>query len=206
MSTVTKSQATAAWERRNRVHVTLVPLRGGIDAVLFEDSPHSEGPNAVTEADEFAGDAAVAPRRVVGGHLDDAATQLHRGAGPPGRPARLGPVAGDSASVPAQQGLWCDEPAGLAAVGAGAAATAPSRARSSSASAGRLFCRCRTVSWWRSTMISRSFERPERTASRASNARNRYRMRHIGPQDASASCLVSAPDRILGTHVCPEGK
>ena len=25
-------------------------------------------------------------------------------------------------------------------------------------------------------------------------------MRHIGPQDASASCLVSAHDRILGTH------
>ena len=29
----------------------------------------------------------------------------------PRRPAGLGPVAGDSASVPTQQGLWCDEPA-----------------------------------------------------------------------------------------------
>ena len=81
-----------------------------------------------------------------------------------------------------------------------AAAIAPSRARSSSASAGRLFSRRRTVSWWRSTMISRSFERPERTVKRANEARNRYRMRHIGSQDASATCLVSAYDHILGTH------
>ena len=53
------------------------------------------------------------------------------------------------------------------------AAMAPSRARSSSAKAGRWFCRCRTAIWWRNTMRSRSFERPLRTASRASNARNR---------------------------------
>ena len=86
-------------------------LRGGVDVVLFEDSPHSGGSNTVTEADEFTGDAAVAPRGIVGGHLDDEATQLHRGAGPAGRPAGLGPVAGDSVSVPTQQGLWCDEPA-----------------------------------------------------------------------------------------------
>ena len=41
-------------------------LRSGVDAVLFEDSPHSGGPNAVTEADELAGDAAVAPRGAAG--------------------------------------------------------------------------------------------------------------------------------------------
>ena len=29
----------------------------------------------------------------------------------PGRPAGLGPMAGDSASMPTQQSLWCDEPA-----------------------------------------------------------------------------------------------
>ena len=81
-----------------------------------------------------------------------------------------------------------------------AAATAPTSARSSSARAGRLFYRRRTASWWRNTMISRSFERPERTAKRANDTSNRYRMRHIGPQDASASCLVSAHDRIVGTH------
>ena len=49
-------------------------------------------------------------------------------------------------------------------------------------------------------MISRTFERPERTAKRANDTSNRYRTRHIGPQDASASCLVSAHDRILDTH------
>ena len=56
------------------------------------------------------------------------------------------------------------------------------------------------VSWWRNTMISRSFERPQRTAKRVNDTNNRYRMRHIGPQDASTSCLVSAHDHILGTH------
>ena len=30
-------------------------LRGGVDVVLFEDSPHSAGSNAEAEADEFAG-------------------------------------------------------------------------------------------------------------------------------------------------------
>ena len=100
-----------------------------------------------------------------------------------------------------------------------AAATAPSRARSSSASAGRSVCRLRTVSWWRNTMISRPFARPERTAKRANDTSNRYRTRHIGPQDrerrtrsarhdhmsathrhprCSPSCLVSAHDRIFG--------
>ena len=86
-------------------------LRGGVDVVVFEDSPHSGGSNAVTEADKFAGDAAVAPRGVAGSHLDDEATQLHRGAGPPRRPAGSGPVACDSPSVPTQQRFWCDEPA-----------------------------------------------------------------------------------------------
>ena len=64
----------------------------------------------VAETGEFAGDAAVTPGGVVGGHVDDEVTQLHRSAGPPGRPAGLGPTAGDSASVPTQQGIWRDEP------------------------------------------------------------------------------------------------
>ena len=49
-------------------------------------------------------------------------------------------------------------------------------------------------------MLSRSFQRPERTAKRANDTNNRYRTRDIGPQDASASCLVSVHDHILGTH------
>ena len=53
----------------------------------------------------------------------------------------------------------------------------------------------------------KSFERRERTATRASEAKNRDRTRYMGFQDASASCLVSAHDRIMGTHrgcVSPE--
>ena len=73
-----------------------------------------------------------------------------------------------------------------------AAAIAPSRARSSLARAARLFCRCRTVSWWRSTMISRSFECPERTAKRANDTRNRYRTRHMGPRIASVAPVEGA--------------
>ena len=65
----------------------------------------------MAEADKFAGDAAVAPGGIVGGHVDDETTKFHRGAGLAGRPAGLGPVAGDSASVPTQQGLWGDKPA-----------------------------------------------------------------------------------------------
>ena len=64
----------------------------------------------MAEADKFAGDAAVAPRGVAAGHLDDETTQLHRGAGPAGRPAGFGPVACDPLSVPTQQRFWCDEP------------------------------------------------------------------------------------------------
>jgi hypothetical protein len=50
--------------------------------------------------------------------------------------------------------------------------------RSSSVTCRRCVVRLSTASWWRSTMISRSSERPDRTASRASEARNRYKMRH----------------------------
>ena len=86
--------------------------RGGVDAVLFEDSPHGGGSNAVTEADEFSGDSAVAPGGVVVGHFKDEATKRAGGGWPARRSRGLGPVSGSSPSVPAQQGLWCDEPAG----------------------------------------------------------------------------------------------
>ena len=81
-----------------------------------------------------------------------------------------------------------------------AAAIAPSKLRSASVITGRSTCRRNTPSWWRNTMVSRSFERPERTAKRANDTSNRYRIRHIGPQDVGASCLVNAHDHVLGTH------
>ena len=52
-----------------------------------------------------------------------------------------------------------------------AAAMAARSVRSSSLIAGRLFCRRSTVFSWRSTMISRSFERRVRTARRAREVR-----------------------------------
>ena len=54
-------------------------------------------------------------------------------------------------------------------------------------------------------MISRSLECPERTAERANDTSNRYRTRHMGPQDAAVSCLVSVHDRVLGTHTAIDG-
>jgi len=68
-------------------------LRGGADAVLFGEPPHGGGSNAVTEADEFTGDAAVAPCRVVGGHVDnEVAAPQKCGAGP--APGRVGSSGG----------------------------------------------------------------------------------------------------------------
>ena len=46
-----------------------------------------------------------------------------------------------------------------------------------------------TTIWW--TMRERHVD---------NDTSNRYRMRHMGSQDASASCLVNAHDHILGPH------
>ena len=49
-------------------------------------------------------------------------------------------------------------------------------------------------------MISRSFERPDRTASRASDARNRYKIRYTTNQHRPASRQVNDHGRVSGTH------
>jgi hypothetical protein len=49
-------------------------------------------------------------------------------------------------------------------------------------------------------MISRSFERPDRTVSRAIVAKKRYKMRYTALEDRSESRLVSTHGRISGTH------
>ena len=81
-----------------------------------------------------------------------------------------------------------------------AAAIAPSKVRSASVSSGRSIWRRSTASWWRNTMISRSFERPERTASRASDARNRYKIRYTRTQDRPASRQVNDHGRVHDTR------
>ena len=83
---------------------------------------------------------------------------------------------------------------------ASAAAIAPSKLRSASVSSGRLTCRRSTASWWRNTMISRSLERPARTVSRASDARNRYKSRYTRTQYRPPSREVNDHGRVSGTH------
>ena len=52
-------------------------------------------------------------------------------------------------------------------------------------------------------MISRSFERPERTASRTSDARNRYKIQYTRTQHRPASRQVNDHGRVSGTHTVP---
>ena len=80
-----------------------------------------------------------------------------------------------------------------------AAAIAASKVRSVSVSSGRSTWRRNTASWWRNTIISRFFERPDRTVSRASDARNRYKIRYTRIQDRPSSLQVNAHDRVFGT-------
>ena len=49
-------------------------------------------------------------------------------------------------------------------------------------------------------MISRSFERPDRTVSRASDATNRYKIRYTTNQHRPASRQVNDHGRVSGTH------
>ena len=55
-------------------------------------------------------------------------------------------------------------------------------------------------------MISRSFERPDRTVSRASDARNRYKIRYTRTQHRPASRHVNDHGRVSGTHKVPHGE
>ena len=81
-----------------------------------------------------------------------------------------------------------------------AAALAPSKLRSASVNSGRSTCRRSTPSWWPKTMISRSLQRPERTVSRASDARNRYKIPYTTNQHRPASRQVNDHGRVSGTH------
>ena len=80
------------------------------------------------------------------------------------------------------------------------AAIAPSKLRSASVISGRSTWRRSTPSWWRNTMISRSFERPDRTVSRASDATNRYKNRYTTNQHRPTSRQVNNHGRVSGTH------
>ena len=56
------------------------------------------------------------------------------------------------------------------------------------------------MGWWLSAMISRSFERPERTANCANEVSNRYGMRHIGRR--WCRCLAALALSVLVASGC----
>ena len=172
MSTVKKSHATAAWERRNSVQVTSdrfgagsMPLSLRIchtveDAILcprptsspcMRRWPHV-GFSFARRTINCRSSAVVGglPGRLRGGRVQCLAMRFR---------CQRSNVSGVTIQ-PCRSRL------------VRAAAMAPSRTRSLSLTAGRSTRRRNTWSWWRNTMISRSFECPERTASRARPAKN----------------------------------
>jgi hypothetical protein len=63
----------------------------------------------VAEAGEFAVDAPVAPRRVLGGEPDDELFSFAHGAGPAGASLRVHPAGGGEAAVSGQQRVGRDD-------------------------------------------------------------------------------------------------
>ncbi len=79
MSTVKKSQTTAACECKNWDQGDIRSLRRRVDATGLEDLPHGRGGDVVSETGEFAVDAAVAPGWVLGGEAEDELSDLGGG-------------------------------------------------------------------------------------------------------------------------------
>ena len=76
----------------------------GVDSRALEDLPHGRRRELVSQADQFAVDAPVAPARVVSDHSQHQRPYGPRDPGPPVDGARIRPVPPDQAGVPAQQG------------------------------------------------------------------------------------------------------
>lgn len=66
----------------------------------------------MAEADEFTVDAPVAPSGVLGRETEDESPEFDGRRWSSRSSGGLGPVAGDSATVPSEQGVGGDEPAG----------------------------------------------------------------------------------------------
>ena len=144
---------------------TLAGPRGcGLDSRVLEDLPHGRRRELVSQADQFAVDAPVAPAQVVPGHFQ------HQRPGPrdpglPGDGARIRPVPPDQAGVPAQQGpretvsrSWRSCLRGTSR------ASAARTARSAHHSRGVLTWRRSTATWCRKINISASLARSERAS------------------------------------------
>lgn len=76
VSTVTKSQAAAACERKNTVHETVDRVGDGLMCAAFRIFPDGRRRYGMAETREFASDATVSPCRVLFGHLLDELSDL----------------------------------------------------------------------------------------------------------------------------------
>ena len=196
---VAKSQATAAWDRRNCDQVTLQRVGAGSIRALLRIC------QTVDAARRWPSPASSPWMRrypQVGFSAARRSASRRSSAEVDGRPGgRCGWVQCPTMRRRCQRNSVSGVTSHPARLGRGsAAAIAPSKLRSASVSSGRSTCRRSTPSWWRNTMISRSFERPDRTVSRASDARNRYKIRHTRTQHRPTSRQVNNHGRVPGTH------
>src|SRR3954452_11934007 len=98
-----------AWACRNSVPRWSGPSGRGVDVGVVQDGPDGGGADLVAESGEFAVDASVPPRRILGGQAHDQGAQASgdgRSTGPGGLG---GPAVGDELAVPAQDGGGGDE-------------------------------------------------------------------------------------------------
>ncbi len=110
LSTFMPSDGCLGVEELGPGHIGAV--RGRVDVVVGEDLPDGGLGDGVSESGEFALDASVSPCRVLGGESHDQFAQFRAGwwSALPSL-GWLGPVAGDTTTVPSQQRLGCHDPA-----------------------------------------------------------------------------------------------
>jgi hypothetical protein len=131
--------------------------------------------DAHAEPEQLPLDALVAPARVLAGQPNDQLLQLLVELRSPCCVVWVGPGARDEAAVPAQQRLGLDKKQDQRERGR-ARLNAASGARSAGWGLGRATRRRSTVSWWRSTRISKSLAASPR-ASRTSSWMERHSAR-----------------------------
>jgi hypothetical protein len=134
------------------------PPRGRVEPLAAQGGADRGGRGLHTKAEQLALDALVAPAGILGGQADDQLLDLW-----------------DELPVPAQQGFGLDQEARPACPWQRAADGGEESAVGSS-SRGRGVLRRSTLSWWRSTRISRSLAASPR-ASNVSSWTKRHNMR-----------------------------
>ncbi len=150
------------------------PLRRRGNLQGLEDPADRGRADPVAELEQLALDPLVSPAVVLGGEPLDQRGNL--GADwRPSRPVRIGPLAGDQAAVPAQDGSGGDQPVRSQPAGRSRISAART-ARSAQSSRGRGWARRSTATSCRSTSSSASLEADDRP-SRTSQPQTRTKMR-----------------------------